>query len=138
VPNGKGFGVMALDPIEPGSFVCEYTGVVNGPLTKNNYFLMVVERFGKEKELVHSVDAQPCGNVGRYVNHACGSTANCSIECVRVRGPRPFLCLFAKRRIHPDEEVFFDYSCGSPNILLSQTPCLCGDKQCLGFLPTFS
>lgn len=104
----KNFGLITLDSIPAGGFICEYAGEI---LTKeeaaqrhsrndaehlDNYVICLNERSSEISERAKTVqtfiDPSRCGNIGRYLNHSCD--ANCEIFIVRIDGPIPKLGLF--------------------------------------------
>ena len=71
----KGWGVVTVEPLAAGTFICEYAGQIK---SSNNSSEDASNRFtlglpGGQ----HVIDAQSVGNIGRFVNHACEPTANC-------------------------------------------------------------
>ena len=78
----------------------------------------------------------------RYLNHSC--SPNLLMHPVRVGCPVPKLALFAKRDIEPGEELTFDYGDVGEREgkeeekgidVTHRKECLCGAKQCRGYLP---
>ncbi|XP_026791394.3 histone-lysine N-methyltransferase SETMAR [Pangasianodon hypophthalmus] len=149
--ESRGWGVVTLEAIKHGSFVCEYAGEVIGfeearrrqlsqtPEDKN-YIIAVQEHGGSQGLGVTFVDPAAVGNVGRFLNHSC--QPNLTMVPVRVHSVVPRLALFASRDIEPDEELTFDYSGGHTQRSdasgagdLQRKACLCGAQNCTGFLP---
>nr|XP_033337806.1 histone-lysine N-methyltransferase SETMAR [Megalopta genalis] len=142
--DGKGLGLVTAKFIEKGQFVCEYAGEVISieearqrvEANKNsmNYVLVVSEHVG-DRSIVTCIDPKYFGNIGRYCNHSC--EPNASLMPIRVEALVPRLCLFASKNIAIGEEITFNYAGGVPNSVqeISNTPCLCGSNNCVGYLP---
>ncbi|KAM3877976.1 histone-lysine N-methyltransferase SETMAR [Diretmus argenteus] len=159
----RGWGVRTLQPLTPGTFVCEYAGEVigseearcrqlaQGP-EDNNYIIAVREHAGQDHITETFIDPAMVGNVGRFLNHSC--LPNLFMVPVRVHSMVPRLALFAGRDIDAQEELTFDYTGGYHNqppvasstqsdaaIRASRTdalqrkPCHCGAQNCAQFLP---
>lgn len=147
----RGWGVVTLEAVRRGSFVCEYAGEVIGfeeaqrrQLSQtpedNNYIIAVQEHGGSRSVGVTFVDPVTVGNVGRFLNHSC--QPNLIMVPVRVHSVVPRLALFSSRDIEPGEELTFDYSGGKTQRTdssgegdLTRKVCLCGAQGCSGFLP---
>ncbi|TTB85628.1 Histone-lysine N-methyltransferase SETMAR [Bagarius yarrelli] len=147
--ENRGWGVVTLEAIKHGSFVCEYAGEVIGleearrrqlsqtPEDKN-YIIAVQEHSGSQRQGLTFVDPVSVGNVGRFLNHSC--QPNLTMVPVRVHSVVPRLALFSSRDIEPGEELTFDYSGGHQQRTdtaedLQRKVCLCGAQNCTGFLP---
>lgn len=117
-PNGKGWGVKALQQIPRGAFVIEYVGEV---ITN-----VEADRRGKEYDVegitylfdldYHetdnpmTVDATRFGNVSHFINHSCAPNLqvfNVFIDNMDLSLPR--IALFARKNININEELTFDY-----------------------------
>lgn len=104
---GKNFGLITLDNIPAGGFICEYAGEIltkeeatqrhsrNDSENLDNYIICLNERSRKTRDMGQAiqtfVDPSRCGNIGRYLNHSCD--ANCEILSIRIDGPIPKLGL---------------------------------------------
>ena len=142
--SNKGLGLFTAKLIKRGQFICEYAGEVIGidearyrfEANKNsmNYVLVVSEHIG-DQNIVTCIDPKYFGNIGRYANHSCEPNTN--IVPIRVEGTTPRLCLFACRDIEAGEEITFSYADGIANSVrnFSETRCLCGSSNCVGYLP---
>ncbi|XP_053989406.1 probable histone-lysine N-methyltransferase set-23 [Hylaeus volcanicus] len=142
--GGKGFGLFTTKSIKKGQFICEYAGEaigieearrrVEAHKDSMNYVLVVSEHIG-DRVIVTCIDPKYFGNIGRYSNHSC--EPNAKLVPIRVEGVVPRLCLFACRCIEIGEEITFNYADGVANSVhdLSDTLCLCGSKNCSGYLP---
>ncbi|XP_051930930.1 histone-lysine N-methyltransferase SETMAR [Hippocampus zosterae] len=160
--GGRGWGVRTLQPIPPGTFVCEYAGEVIGfeearrrqlaqRSEENNYIMAVREHAGPGSVTQTFVDPAAVGNVGRFLNHSC--SPNLFMVPVRVHSWVPRLALFAGRHVDAEEELTFDYSGGYRNQTpgrprwaqtdaaalaggtLGRKACRCGADNCAKFLP---
>ncbi|XP_022538322.2 histone-lysine N-methyltransferase SETMAR [Astyanax mexicanus] len=148
----RGWGVLALEPIPRGCFVCEYAGEVIGfqearrrqlsqTSSDMNYIISVREHGGERRFIQTFVDPASVGNVGRFLNHSC--QPNLVMLPVRVHSLAPRLALFASRDVEVGEELMFDYSGGHDSNTQTQMdagasqkkPCHCGAPNCTGFLP---
>lgn len=129
--KNKGFGLM-LDSrngslVPRLSFVCEYAGEVVGrkeaikrvketdAMQENNYLIAVKEHVSGGETCTY-IDPRCIGNVGRFINHSCDP--NLFMVLVRVNHQVPRLALFARKDIHPGDELTFDYS-GSATLTVS-------------------
>lgn len=105
---GKNYGLVTLNPIPAGGFICEYAGELltksmaaerqnyNEKYKKMNYIICVNEYIttqsdGKDNfKLIQSfIDPSKHGNIGRYINHSC--LPNSEILIVRIDNPLPRL-----------------------------------------------
>ncbi|KAM9444128.1 histone-lysine N-methyltransferase SETMAR [Clarias gariepinus] len=149
--ENRGWGVVTLEAMKRGSFVCEYAGEVIGfeearrrqlsqTSEDKNYIISVQEHGGSQRMGVTFVDPVAVGNVGRFLNHSC--QPNLTMVPVRVHSVVPRLALFSSRDIEPGEELTFDYSGGHTQRSdapgagdLQRKECVCGAQSCTGFLP---
>ncbi len=93
-----GRGLFALEAIPKGACVIEYIG---RPATPKQ----MEENTGKYLFWTSAktmIDGNIRENTARYINHSC--RPNCEVD---QKGKRIFI--FAKRRILPGEELFYDY-----------------------------
>ncbi len=75
-------------------------------------------------------DATRVGSKARFLNHHCDP--NCVVQ-KRVISGEQCLFIFAKRHVEAGEELTLDYKFDAfPGA--QQQPCLCGAKNCRGFL----
>ncbi|XP_037891869.1 probable histone-lysine N-methyltransferase Mes-4 [Glossina fuscipes] len=127
----RGFGLVCREFIPAGAFVIEYVGeVINDDEFKarllqktkdrdeNFYFLSV------EKDYI--IDAEPKGNLARFMNHSCDP--NCETQKWVVNS-LVRIGLFAIKDIQKDTELTFNYHWDD---LMSNKKkiCLCGSKNC--------
>ncbi len=98
--SAAGLGLFAGEPIKKGAKIIEYVGEKISADEAN-------KRGGKYLFEINSkwtIDGTTRKNTARYVNHACGKTANCEAE---NRGGRIFI--LAKKNIEQGEELTYDY-----------------------------
>lgn len=104
-----GYGLFAGETIERGELIQEYVGEVVGQ--------MEAERRGSICDIINRsylfdltddwvVDAMRVGNKMRFANHS--KTPNCMARKLVVAGTHR-IGIFAKRRVYPHQELFFDY-----------------------------
>lgn len=95
----SGCGLFATRPFRKGQVICEYTGkVIKADADTNNKYLF-------ELSTKWTLDGSPKSNIGRWANHACGGAGNASADVSQ----RLRVWLYARRRILPGEEIFYDY-----------------------------
>lgn len=87
--EGKGWGLVTIEPIVSGAFIIEYVGelinrneferrfLVKQELKEEHYYFLTLSR-----ELL--IDAGPRGNSARFINHSC--EPNCETQVWQVRG----------------------------------------------------
>lgn len=107
----KGWGLRALQALQPNQFIMEYVGEVIGP----DEFSTRVRRFAKEGRKHHFfmalkgdeiIDATYRGNITRFVNHSCDP--NAETQKWTVNGDLR-IGFFARKHIEPGEEITFNY-----------------------------
>jgi SET domain-containing protein len=95
---GCGLGLFAVDPIQEGSFVLEYTGrhvpskEADGMDTK---YLFEIDNYW-------TIDGSARSNTARYINHACDPNCEADIRDGKI-------LIFAERDIESGEELTMDY-----------------------------
>ncbi|KAI6009958.1 hypothetical protein EDC04DRAFT_837620 [Pisolithus marmoratus] len=130
----KGYGLRAAADIQKDTFIYEYVGeVVSHPSFKKRmreyaeegirhfYFMML------QKD--EYIDATKRGGIGRFANHSC--SPNCYVAKWTV-GQHVRMGIFAKRFIHRDEELTFNYNVDRYGH--DAQPCYCGELNCVGYL----
>ena len=134
--GSKGYGVIATQRIPAHTFVIEYVGEVipaslvparlssaSSSSSTPHLYLLTLSR-----QLV--IDATRCGNVGRFINHACDDN-NCVTQRWTVQG-RDRVGVFTCRDVEAGDELTFDYRwqrTAGPKL-----PCTCGKRRCRGWL----
>lgn len=95
-----GLGLFAGEPIKKGARVIEYIGEKVSADEANRrggkYLFEINDRF--------TIDGTTRKNTARYINHACGSAANCEAENDRGR-----IFILAKKSIATGDELMYDY-----------------------------
>jgi len=165
-----GWTVRTLERLECGQFVCEYAGEIltdleadnrcSSPEGRDAYLFNLTspaECFNLAgQDLVGSlstlsnmesfvIDAFAFGNVGRFLNHACGPSVASNVTPIFVFVEEkpgapvnlllPRVAFFANRRIAPGEELRYDYSCGEvsgPDGGGRSLACRCRSEVCRG------
>jgi histone-lysine N-methyltransferase SETMAR len=149
--GAKGWGVVSLTDLIPGTFVCQYAGEVIGAEearrrficngTGVNYVFALREHFDLAcPPVVTYIDPTHMGNIGRYLNHSCDP--NMLIVPVRIGNAVPRIAFFARQYIPAGTELTYDYSGGnciqpeiSNPIEEPRSICLCASHNCRRFLP---
>ncbi|XP_074268428.1 putative inactive histone-lysine N-methyltransferase SUVR2 [Silene latifolia] len=147
-PEGKGWGLRALDNLPKGAFVCEFVGEILTMMElrernlsrsndKHSYSLLLDTDWGtralKEEEFL-CLDATLYGNVARFINHRC-TDANLIEIPVEVETPSHHyyhIALFTTRDVNAFEELTWDYGVDfDDNEQYMKTfSCLCGSQFC--------
>lgn len=129
-----GYGLFAKDEIKRGQKIIQYIGReisakdcdtitdrrFKSAAAKNRGYAFV---FQVTKN--YFIDGLVAGNIARFINHSCNP--NCESVIYRRE-----VWIRALRRIKPDEELTFDYGFDIMEGIAS--PCVCGEKQCVGFV----
>lgn len=176
IDDDTGWGLKTRVQLQPGQFVCEYAGQIlcdseaeercastaanyardaylfnlTSPADWRSLGASPVGRGPRppksDKSASFVIDAFAHGNVGRFLNHACGPStiANISPAYVYVEDasgefdPRfPKVAFFANRSVDPGEELRFDYDMSPGDVLGPEggercLPCRCGSEVCRG------
>jgi len=112
--GGKGDGLFALEAIEKGEWLAEYTGsvVTAKEIQKNRHGAYVITfKDGKS-----GIDGKCKDSPAHFVNHTCKGANSCFQESLLKR----VIFLRTLRRVEGGEEITVDYGPGY-NI----SPCLC-------------
>ncbi len=95
-----GLGLYAMEPIAKGTKVIEYTGEKIGLDEANRrggmYLFEITPKW--------FIDGKDRKNLARYINHACGSAGNCTVD---VKAGR--IWIIARKNIKAGEELSYDY-----------------------------
>lgn len=130
----KGYGLQALEDLEPGQFVMEYVGeVLDFRLFKSrtkqysksgqqHFYFMAIN----PEEII---DATTMGNISRFINHSCDP--NCETQKWTVNGVLR-VGFFVRKPIKKGEEITFDYQFEVYG--KEAQKCYCGTEICRGFL----
>ncbi|KAI6206836.1 hypothetical protein M3Y94_00959500 [Aphelenchoides besseyi] len=145
--NGKGIGLRALEPIERGRFLIEYSGEIISAVEakkrsmeykstgqQHHYIFTLNEHTGDDCHQTF-IDATKFGNLARFCNHSCDP--NLQPMILRYGRSIPVMALFACRDIQAGDELAYDYGKLTANRSdLHGKPCRCDASNCRGFLPT--
>ncbi len=110
-----GFGLFATDEIRKGVFIIEYTGP---KLTNAQADERAHSRYLFELNSRWTVDGATRANIARYINHACRPNAEPYIT-------RGHIKIRARKRIHPGEEITYDYGKAHFDEFIKPKGCLC-------------
>lgn len=119
--KGKGWGVRSLQDIPKGTFIEEYIGEVI-TVEEGDSRGVVYDKLGcsylfdmdfaqSELPTKYVIDSYALGNVSRFFNHSC--SPNLEVFAVfydSADNQMHRLAFFAKRDIHKNEELCFDYN----------------------------
>ncbi|KAK6143969.1 hypothetical protein DH2020_020789 [Rehmannia glutinosa] len=149
-PEGKGWGLRALEDLPKGAFVCEYVGevltyaelydrVLRCPKgEKHSYPVLLDADWDAEGALKDEealcLDATYYGNVARFINHRCYDSNLVNIP-VKVEIPDNHyyhLAFFTTRKVKAMEELTWDYGIDfdDHDHLIKAFRCQCGSKFC--------
>ncbi|KAL0145814.1 histone H3 methyltransferase Clr4 [Mucor lusitanicus] len=119
--KGKGWGVQSLQDIPKGTFIEEYIGEVITVEEGDNRgvvydvlgcsYLFDMDFAQSELLTKYVIDSYALGNVSRFFNHSC--SPNLEVFAVfydSADNQMHRLAFFAKRDIHKNEELCFDYN----------------------------
>ncbi|TPX31096.1 histone-lysine N-methyltransferase [Synchytrium microbalum] len=127
------WGLFAATSFVEGDFLLEYIGEI----VRQRVADIREKRY--EKEGIGSsylfridedqvIDATRMGNMARFINHCC--EPNCAAKILTAEG-RKRIVIYASRTIHEGEELTYDYKFPIED---EKIPCLCGAKNCRGYL----
>jgi uncharacterized protein len=118
----EGIGVYAARPLSPGDFVVPLTGkLVPASVAESHEYTKMALQLDDDWWL------EECGYPDDFINHSCSPNLKFSDAGDSFVALRP---------IQKGEELFFDYSTSLFDGGWS-TPCLCGAKDCRGFITGF-
>ena len=132
--GSRGWGLKTDQDLSAGDFVIEYIGeILDMEMCKerikrahenstNNFYMLTLDQ-----GLI--IDAGQKSNHARFINHSCNP--NCETQKWRVKG-EPRIGIFARVDIPAGTELTFDYHLDS--LGNDKKKCLCGSKNCSGFL----
>ncbi|XP_061916064.1 histone-lysine N-methyltransferase 2A isoform X2 [Entelurus aequoreus] len=129
-----GRGLFCKKTIDAGEMVIEYSGnVIRSVLTDKREKYYDGKGIGCYMFRIDDyevVDATVHGNAARFINHSC--EPNCYSRVIAADGQKHIVIL-ASRRIHPGEELTYDYKFPVEDAG-RKLPCNCGAKRCRKFL----
>lgn len=114
----NGLGLFAKKEIKKGDCVIEYVGEIISGAEANRRGGRYLFETSKNRH----IDGTTRTNTARYINHSC--RPNCEAETI---GGRVFI--FAKRKILPGEELFYDYGKDYWQSYIKPKGCLCQKCQ---------
>uniref|UniRef100_A0A7S3XCY3 Histone-lysine N-methyltransferase n=1 Tax=Picocystis salinarum TaxID=88271 RepID=A0A7S3XCY3_9CHLO len=155
--ESKGWGVVTLDPIKRGTFVCEYAGeTINTFEAERRGLVYDKQRCSflynldfhvprassqdpsksrniEEDHDLLAIDATFYGNVARFFNHSCDpNLISFPVLWDTMDFRLPHICFFSTRDIAVGEELCYDYHyCLQED---DQMICHCGASNCRGRL----
>jgi SET domain-containing protein len=129
----QGLGAFAVQPIEAGTRLIEYTGERLTPAEADARYPDDAEErhhtylFAIDDDVV--IDAAVDGNEARFINHSCDPNCDAVIDEGRI-------WIDAIRDIAPGEELAYDYAYilkerHTPSAK-RRYPCSCGAEDCRG------
>lgn len=127
------WGLFAMEHIGQDEMVIEYVGDVVRPLLSD----IREKRYEKQGigssylfrvDLDYVVDATKCGNLARFINHAC--EPNCYAKVIKIDGQNKIV-IYSKQAIAIGEEITYDYKFPIED---EKIRCLCGSKNCRKYL----
>jgi histone-lysine N-methyltransferase SETD1 len=131
-----GWGVYTDSFIKAGDFVVEYRGILIGnAVADKREKLYEQARIGSDYmfrvDATTVIDATKKGNLARFINASCNP--NCFTKVVTTNGIKK-IGIFAKRDIHPGEELNYDYKFAPEWDQSKRIPCYCMSFNCRGFM----
>jgi len=135
----KGWGVVTLETIEKGTFVCEYVGEIISEIIAESrgreYDAQGLSYLWTQKtDHAPTIDATTMGNISRFVNHSCDPNLFACEILVESRQMAhiPRIAFFALDRIHIGEELTIDYAYDLSDHPKQIIRCACGSSNCRG------
>lgn len=95
-----GLGLFAMEPIAKGTTIIEYVGDVISLDEANRRGGMYLFEVNPNR----FIDGKSRENKARYINHNCGSAANCTVDIKANR-----IWIIARKNIKPGDELSYDY-----------------------------
>ncbi|TPX45864.1 histone-lysine N-methyltransferase [Synchytrium endobioticum] len=127
------WGLFASEKLLEGDFILEYMGEVVrqrvADMREKRYEQQGIGSsylFRIDEDQV--IDATRMGNKARFINHCC--EPNCAAKILTAEG-RKRIVIYASRDIDVGEELTYDYKFPIED---EKIPCLCGAKNCRGYL----
>jgi len=128
-----GYGLFALERIEPDDFVIEFMGEKIrssvAEFRERQYARGDSYLFRLDSDFV--LDATHHGTMARFINHSC--EPNVKTRVLRV-GDDMRICFYSVRRIWPGEEILYDYRFERELDDAKRDVCYCNAPSCRGFL----
>jgi SET domain-containing protein len=89
-----GLGLFATQTLKRGDLIIEYTGERITEAEANRFTL----------NTAWTIDGKGRENIARYINHSCSPNAEAELDEEELR-----VHIYAKKKILPGEEIFYDY-----------------------------
>lgn len=116
----SGLGLFAVEAIPKGMKIIEYTGekitIEEANSRRGMYLFALNSRW--------IVDGRNRSNTARYINHACGSAANCEVEIKNGK-----IWINAKKNIREGEELSYDYGKEMYEAYIKPHGCKCANPK---------
>jgi len=135
----KGWGAVAMEIIERGTFVCEYVGEIisesDAEMRGKEYDAQGLSYLWTQKtDHAPTIDATRMGNISRFVNHSCDPNLFACEILVESRQMAhiPRIAFFALKKIHVGEELTIDYAYELSDYPQQFIRCACGSSNCRG------
>ena len=114
--SATGLGLFAMEPIAKGTKIIEYTGEkINLDEANRRGGMYLFEINSK-----WFIDGKGRENRARYINHTCGSAANCTVD---VKAGR--IWIIARKNIKEGDELNYDYGKEMFNAYIKPHGCKC-------------
>lgn len=130
------WGIFADEPLAKGDMIVEYRGelisLAVANLREKKY---EIEKIGSDYmfriDNKTVCDATKQGNMARFFNASC--EPNCMTKIINVNNEKRVV-VYALKDIQSGEELVYDYKFPVEYDESKRIPCLCGSKNCRGFL----
>ncbi|KAA8495860.1 Histone-lysine N-methyltransferase, H3 lysine-4 specific [Porphyridium purpureum] len=131
-----GYGLFALERIEPDEFIIEYMGQkVRSAIARMREIKYTLCGSGDSYlfrlDANYVLDSTYYGTMARFVNHSCEPNVRARIMTM---GEQTHICFYSLRRILPGEEILYDYKFEREMDPSKRDPCYCGAPKCRGFM----
>jgi len=134
------FGLVALEPAEPGDLIIEYVGELVRASVANIRELRyerghhgegIASSYLFRLDDVMVIDATNRGNLARFINHSCDPS--CVARTMLLNGSRRIV-MYAKRHISVGDELTYDYKFPREKDPSKRVRCLCNAPNCRKYL----
>lgn len=133
-----GFGLFAVDTINKGDLILEYSGVVisdhMADIRETMYEqLLCGSIYMFRLDLHHIIDSTFYGNCARFINHSCDpNTATTNFSYIDEEGFGTHVGVYASKVIPAGEEIYYNYRLSSSST--NKEICHCGSYMCTGYM----
>lgn len=115
-----GLGIFAGEAIKKGSRIIEYTGEkITAAEADRRGGMYLFELNSK-----WTIDGKDRKNKARYINHACGSAANCEADVIGGK-----IWISAIKNIAPGDELLYDYGIEMYDEFIKPYGCKCNNPK---------